>query len=135
MINGIAQNNLETIYHCVQNGVDVNQQDQFGNTPLHWAAYNNQLGTVKYLVQHGARLETPNFTELQTPLHWASIGGHIRIVDFLIQHQTFLHSHTYLHVHQQNSLPSHQQLNIQEMVNKKDTRGYTPLHCAAQNDK
>lgn len=58
-----------------------------GITGLHWAAINNRLSVVKYLVENeysradvnrvGGKLDA-------TPLHWACRGGLVYVVDYLL---------------------------------------------------
>lgn len=53
-------------------------------TGLHWAAINNRLSIVRYLLKQGA---DPNFKSNSlnaTPLHWASRYGYVYIVDYLL---------------------------------------------------
>lgn len=54
-------------------------------TGLHWAAINNRLSIVEYLLKQGAN---PNFKSSQlnaTPLHWAARYGYVYIVDYLLK--------------------------------------------------
>lgn len=54
-------------------------------TGLHWAAINNRLSIVEYLLKQGA---DPNFKSNQlnaTPLHWAARYGYVYIVDYLLK--------------------------------------------------
>ncbi|CAL9736567.1 palmitoyltransferase Akr1p [Monosporozyma servazzii] len=53
-------------------------------TGLHWAAINNKLSVVQYLIKQGA---DPNFKSNSlnaTPLHWAARYGYVYIVDYLL---------------------------------------------------
>lgn len=58
---GIAQKLLEK-------GIDVNQRDHFGNTPLHKAVRYPEM--VKLLLDHGALINAKNLMG-ETPLHLA----------------------------------------------------------------
>ena len=49
-------------------GFDVNDQDFFGRTPLHWACLSENSRTVEYLVDHGASLSIRTLTQ-KTPVH------------------------------------------------------------------
>jgi ankyrin repeat protein len=61
---------LEAAKLAVKAGADVNAADDFGNTALHYAAYNRVDSVVQYLVDNGARMDVRNkFGE--TPL-WLS---------------------------------------------------------------
>ncbi len=54
-----------------------------GNTPLIWAANNNQLAAVKFLLANGARLNTRN-NENQTALTCAVINGNFMVANVLL---------------------------------------------------
>eukprot|EP00037_Helgoeca_nana_P029390 m.350286 g.350286 ORF g.350286 m.350286 type:complete len:527 (-) comp27966_c0_seq4:213-1793(-) len=60
-------------------------------TPLHHAATNGDIGTIKCLVKHGANLQATADYVLQhvtvegvTPLHNAAKGGHFEAVKYLV---------------------------------------------------
>ena len=58
----------EIIERLVEAGFDVNDQDFFGRTPLHWACLSENSHTVEYLVEHGADLTIRTLTQ-KTPVH------------------------------------------------------------------
>lgn len=49
--------------------------DNYGNTPMHWAAENNQVESVKFLLIHGANPNLRN-NNMMAPLHIAVQGMH-----------------------------------------------------------
>lgn len=53
-------------------------------TGLHWAAINNRLSVVKYLIAQGADVNFQAENLHATPLHWAARYGYVYIVDYLI---------------------------------------------------
>lgn len=58
-----------------------------GITGLHWAAINNRLSVVKYLVENEysrADVNCLGGALLATPLHWACRGGLVYVVDYLL---------------------------------------------------
>jgi ankyrin repeat protein len=55
-------------------GVQVDVRNELGNTPLAWAAQQNQLGAVRRLVHFGADVNSINATKL-TPLDLALLAG------------------------------------------------------------
>lgn len=60
-----------------------------GITGLHWAAINNRLSVVKYLVENEysrADVNRVGGALLATPLHWACRGGLVYVVDYLLDH-------------------------------------------------
>jgi ankyrin repeat protein len=51
----------------IRKGAQVNSKDQFGSTPLHWAAYYGTKETVEALLNNGAEINTPTKSGM-TPL-------------------------------------------------------------------
>ena len=47
---------LETARYLLEQGADKNKANNYGQTPLHWAAYFNHLEMVLLLMRHGAHL-------------------------------------------------------------------------------
>lgn len=64
-------------------GVDVNYQDDSGNTALHRACANGHLDVAVILFDRGAKYLKNE--SLSTPLHWAAMNGHLNIASFLIE--------------------------------------------------
>lgn len=65
--------------------IDINDQDNAGNTPLHEAALNGHLDIVKLLVDHGANVNIQSFEYFKdTPLIDASANGHLEVVEYLL---------------------------------------------------
>jgi hypothetical protein len=64
-------------------GVDINATDEFGRTPLMWAAAMRQSEMVKLLVDKGAKvnIRDPNGW---TALMWAAKNSRIETLDFLL---------------------------------------------------
>jgi ankyrin repeat protein len=55
--------------------VDVDEEDAFGLTPLHWASFYGQITTVQLLLQKGAIVDKEG-KEGETALQLAAAGGH-----------------------------------------------------------
>jgi ankyrin repeat protein len=68
---------LQEIKKLVQNGVDVNTQDKYGNSALMQASKYSYLDVVKYLVQKGAHTKNA--------LQEAAYHGHFEIVKYLVK--------------------------------------------------
>ncbi len=66
-------------------GADPNTKDEYGSTPLHWAALKGHLDVVELLLKHGA---DPNVKDEDgsTPLHDAAWNGHADVVELLLKH-------------------------------------------------
>lgn len=70
-----------------EDGYDVNDQDNAGNTALHEAALNGHLDIVKLLVNHGADVNVQSYEMFKdTPLIDASANAHLPVVEFLLEH-------------------------------------------------
>ena len=61
----------------------VNETDNKGNAPLHWAAMKDKSETIKLLAQRGADLEAKDI-DGWTPLHYASAFSSLQTVETLI---------------------------------------------------
>lgn len=53
--------------------------DDYGNTPLHWAAEKNQVESVKFLLSKGANPNLRNYN-MMAPLHIAVQGLHNEVM-------------------------------------------------------
>ncbi|KAG8520495.1 Transient receptor potential cation channel subfamily A member 1 [Galemys pyrenaicus] len=65
----------------------LNVMDDFGNTPLHWAAGKNQAESVKFLLSRGANPNLRN-SNMMAPLHVAVQGLHNEVVKVLTDHSS-----------------------------------------------
>lgn len=65
---------------------DLNQGDDHGFSPLHWACREGRSNVVDMLIMRGARINVMNRGD-DTPLHLAASHGHRDIVQKLIQHK------------------------------------------------
>ncbi|CAL8073042.1 unnamed protein product [Calicophoron daubneyi] len=67
-------------------GYDVNQLDDEGVSLLHWAAINNRIAIVRYLLSKGACVDRVGGHLMATPLHWAIRQSHLTMVHILMEH-------------------------------------------------
>lgn len=78
-----AEGNLKAIEEYLKNGYNI-----FGNycglKPIHIAAENNQIAVVKFLLQHGERVNSIDEEDNNTPLHYACMTGSLEMVKLLI---------------------------------------------------
>jgi palmitoyltransferase len=49
-----------------------NDRDFQDVTPLHWAAINNHVPAVRYLIEQGAEVDAFGGDLVATPVHWAA---------------------------------------------------------------
>ena len=57
---------------------------QQGYFPLQWAALNNRVGIISYLLERGATINLQDHTG-QTALHWASVRGSLSASETLLR--------------------------------------------------
>lgn len=69
--------------HTVSISNDFDPEEKI--TGLHWAAINNRLSIVKYLISQGADSNFKAGGLGATPLHWAARYGYVYIIDYLIK--------------------------------------------------
>lgn len=65
--------NVSPVFCCLF--LVLNVMDDYGNTPLHWAAGKNQVESVKFLLRKGANPNLRNCS-MMAPLHVAVQGGY-----------------------------------------------------------
>jgi hypothetical protein len=74
----------EAILALLKNGHHPDSKDNYGQTPLSWAAENGHEAVVRLLLEKGAELESKdNYS--QTPLLWATRNGHEAVVRLLLE--------------------------------------------------
>ena len=61
----------------------ANEANEFGDTPIMWAAHEGNASVVAYLIAVGANVKATD-KEKMTPLHLATIGGHCEIIAALL---------------------------------------------------
>jgi len=92
----------------------INFQDPNGNTPLHFAVFNNNLSSVTRLIEYRANPKIKNHSDL-TPLHLASmkIENNQDIVEKLTMFSTLISP---------------------DEIDKADGNGFSALHHAIRNN-
>ncbi|EKX37798.1 hypothetical protein GUITHDRAFT_55771, partial [Guillardia theta CCMP2712] len=61
----------------------IDDKDNIGCTALHWAALNDKVNVMKWLIKEGADLNARG-NDGHTPLHWAGLKGFLRATRVLI---------------------------------------------------
>ena len=69
----------------VKDGVDINTQNNQGETALHWAVKNKRMTMTKQLVEKGANVNVKD-KDGQTPLHIVAAFGEKDFVELLMKH-------------------------------------------------
>lgn len=66
-------------------GANINAvDDEYGTTPLGWAAKYGQSEMVTFLIEHGAERDHADVPDWATPIAWARRRGHLTIVEQLV---------------------------------------------------
>eukprot|EP00042_Codosiga_hollandica_P037925 m.303798 g.303798 ORF g.303798 m.303798 type:complete len:625 (-) comp55256_c0_seq2:130-2004(-) len=83
--------------------VDVNGRDAENVTPLHWAAINDRLAIVQFLLDHDAIVDAVGGHLETTPMQWAIRQGHFQMVVLLMRNRadplmTDKNGYTCLHI-------------------------------------
>jgi ankyrin repeat protein len=85
-----ADGNVEGLDVLYKNGVNnVNEIESLeapcaGRTPLYYAAANNQVDAIQFLLERGADVNIPRSVDLATPLWAAAANGHLKAVETLL---------------------------------------------------
>lgn len=72
IVQAIQFNQIGRVKELIESGKsDVNGPDAEGCFLLHWAAINNHVELVRYLISRGAQVDIKGGDLQSTPLHWA----------------------------------------------------------------
>lgn len=131
----------EKIQSIINNGQYINQQDDQGCTPLHWAAYIGDINLVHLLIEIGANLNIQDF-QGYTPLMNSIINKKTNLAIFLIEKGTDLNLQDHEGFTALMISSSIGDFNIASSIinNKanldiKNSKGNVALHSAAGNGK
>ncbi|XP_022096541.1 serine/threonine-protein phosphatase 6 regulatory ankyrin repeat subunit B-like [Acanthaster planci] len=75
---------IVTVLLGAMKGKQVDTQDKFGQTPLHWAAYRGSTISAKHLVEKSKKLDIKD-NHSNTPLAMAVLGGNDSVAIILIE--------------------------------------------------
>ena len=83
MLAAAASGSVTIVAHLATvHSQDVNQKDESGWTPLHWAAFGGHLTIVRFLIDEGATVNAESANG-DAPLDVAAGRGHSEVVRFL----------------------------------------------------
>ena len=83
LIDGIKKQDLEPVEKLLQNGENVNAQNEQGNTPLHYAVALNNADIAELLLSYGADMNIEN-AKGWSPLKIAQKKDVQQVTDVLI---------------------------------------------------
>jgi len=75
---------LPLLVFMIENGADINVNDEYSWTPFHLAAWNGHLCVVEYLVNQQADVNARVSLFNETPLNLAAENGHLSVVEYLV---------------------------------------------------
>ena len=143
---------IEHIYHAdldgtadlvrlfLDNGVEVEFDDEKGRTPLHFVSRRGDVQVVRHLVENkGAAVDLRDKWGY-TSLHLACESGMIEVVRYLLRHHADANAKNVYQYRPIHVSCYHLQLNVlKELVENwnayidaANTHGFTPLHILAQ---
>jgi len=85
LIDAVSRGSLEEVKALVENHPElVDQRDELGATPLHFAAFGGHRAVAQFLIQHGAEVNALDGKHGATPAGWAieylrEMGGFLEI--------------------------------------------------------
>ena len=83
LFEAIEKGDMAEFSRLLENGADINERDEEGNTLLHHFAYWGQTETVTILLKIGVDSEARNENGA-TPLHIAALQGHSEAITTLL---------------------------------------------------
>lgn len=138
VFDAAADGDLASVRGFMADGADVNAVNGLGQAPLHLAAENGRLQIVAFLLDHGARVDSPTaLYSGTTALSLAAWHEHLRVVDLLLSKGASANAadrqgRTPLHFAARSQSGAAVQLLVNRGadVNARDRSGATPLHAA-----
>ncbi|EFO20169.2 hypothetical protein LOAG_08321 [Loa loa] len=138
LLKAVLLNDLRLLQGCIEKGIDVNEADGNGTSPLHLASFYGYHAIVNALIDARARVDARD-REWCTPLQRACLHNHPNTVKILISHGARPNSATKqfmtsLHICAQvNALTCAEVIldNCDSIIDRPDWGGCPPLHYAA----
>lgn len=81
--DSIIQEDIQAIGEWLRHGVNVNELDQYGFTPLIESAIVDNIDIAKQLLAHGADVNAQDMTG-NIPLHWAAENNNLKLTELLL---------------------------------------------------
>ncbi len=107
--DAVKDEDIAQLQKLIVAGEDLEAQDKFVGTALHWAALTGNADAARILIEAGADVNTHARVDGTTALHVAAQGGSVEVATVLIE--------------------------AGAETDARDTRDRTPLHQAADNDR
>lgn len=91
LIDAVMDGDLDPVKDLIEQGVDVNYKDDYGNTALMTASRYGYFDIVKILIENNADIHIQGSNRINA-LNLSARGGFVEIVDYLIKHGADVHS-------------------------------------------
>lgn len=137
-----ARGDTQTIRHLLAYGMNINQRNALGRTPLAEAARLGQLQAVRVFIAQGAAIRIPDTKSGFTALHFAARNQHPAVLRTLLLaganpnvHNQWRQTPLWLaawQAWQGNTVIAHILVEFGATVDNADQQGHTPLHMAAR---
>jgi ankyrin repeat protein len=85
LVHAAEQDDAEQVAALLKKHVSPNTASGDETTPLHWAAYNDDLALVKLLLASGATADRCTRLHALTPLHMAAESGDAAVIEALLK--------------------------------------------------
>lgn len=80
LLIAVEKGSVEEVEKLIQEGAEVNSQDNDGKTPLHKAAWRGNSTVVENLIEKGADVNSKDKND-KTPLYEAAWRNHLTVVE------------------------------------------------------
>jgi len=135
IVQAVQYNELERVKELIETGTNnVNEPDAENCYLLHWAAINNHVELVQYLISKGATVDVKGGDLKSTPLHWACRQGCVETFFLLVDNGAAANSIDVNDIQPIHLAAQYGQLKILAFligsgieVDCLDGRGFTPL--------
>ncbi len=107
--DAVKDGDIAQLHKLIAAGEDLEAQDKFVGTALHWTVLTGNADAARILIEAGADVNTHARGEATTALHVAAQTGSVEVAAVLIE--------------------------AGAETEARDARGITPLHLAAGNDR
>ena len=81
---------IDVLEVLLERGADINAQDNYGMSALHWPAWSGNDSLCEFLIDRGIdlnlRAHPLSYALARTPLHFAADKGHLAFVRLLLDH-------------------------------------------------